>query len=375
MRYAMIMAGGSGTRLWPMSTRVQPKQLIPFIDGEAPDDPQRSLLKVAMDRLDGLVDTERSVICAGRTHREGIQSSLNLSDERFFGEPMGRDTLNAVALVAYALHRSDPDAVIAVFTADHLITPVDEFRRIVDAGYRVAETTENALVTFGIAPTEPATGFGYLQLGDALDDSASFGNARVVDQFKEKPDASTAGDYFSAGADRYLWNSGMFVWKATTLIDCVARFHPENHAGLNKIADAWGSDEQESVLDEVYPTLNKISVDFAVMEPASTDPDFTVAAVPMPLTWLDVGSWPSYADTLTPDDAGNAAGGCRSTFLDSRNVLAVSDDPEHLITTIGLDNIIVIRTATSTLVCRAEDAQRIKELHGLVGEQHGDDYL
>ncbi len=373
MRYAMIMAGGSGTRLWPMSTKVQPKQLIPFIS--CPQHGQRSLLQVAMDRLEGLVDTARCVVCAGNTHRDAIQSSLDLTDDRFFGEPMGRDTLNAVALVAYALHKSDPDAVIAVFTADHLITPVDEFRDIVDAGYRVAESTDGALVTFGIAPTQPATGFGYLELGAALPESATLGGARVVDQFKEKPDAATATEYFEAGAEKYLWNSGMFVWKAKTVMDCVEKFHPDNHAGLTKIAEAWGTSEQAAVLEVVYPTLKKISVDFAVMEPASTDPAFTVAAVPMPLTWLDVGSWPSYAETLAPDANGNTTGGCRSTMLDTKNTLVASDVPDHLITTIGLEDIIVIHTAKSTLVCRREDAERIKQMHGMVNEEHGADYL
>lgn len=372
MRYAMIMAGGSGTRLWPMSTREQPKQLIPFIESS---DGGRSLLEVAMDRLDGLVEPDRTVVCAGNTHREAIQASLGLDSDRFFGEPMGRDTLNAVALVAYAVQRTDPEAVIAVFTADHLITPVDEFQEIVDAGYRVAESADGTLVTFGITPTSPATGFGYLELGEPLPDSASMGQARVVDQFREKPHLETAEEYLAAGADRYLWNSGMFVWKAMTLIDGVAKFHPDNHAGLTKIADAWGTPDQDAVLEAIYPTLNKISVDFAVMEPASTDSEFTVAAVPMPLRWLDVGSWPSYAETLTSDAAGNTTGGCRSTLLDTTNTLVASDDPDHLITTIGLDDVVVIHTAKATLVCRREDAERIKEMHGLVGEQHGDDYL
>ncbi len=296
----MIMAGGSGTRLWPMSTKEQPKQLIPFIDG-------RSLLQVALERLEGLVPAERSVVCAGNTHREPICGGLGLEASRFFGEPTGRDTLNAVGLVAYVLHRQDPDAVISVFTADHLITPEDEFRAIVAKGFEVAESTDHALVTFGIAPTYAATGFGYLQLGASLN-----GNAKVVDVFKEKPDLATAEQYHAAGAEKYLWNSGMFVWKAATLVKAIEQFNPENHAGLTKVAEAWGTPEQEAVLAEVYPTLPKISVDFAVMEPCSTDEAFTVAAVPMPLSWLDVGSWPSFGETREADAQGNVAAECKS---------------------------------------------------------------
>jgi mannose-1-phosphate guanylyltransferase len=230
---------------------------------------------------------------------------------------------------------------------------------------------DRSLVTFGIAPTEAATGFGYLQLGETLGD----GGARVVDQFKEKPDAATAGEYLAAGAERYLWNSGMFVWKASTLMACIERFHPENHAGLSEVAAAWGTSDQAATLARVYPTLAKISVDFAVMEPASTDDAFTVAAVPMPLRWLDVGSWPSFGETREPDADGNVTAGCRSTLLDSRNCLVVGDQPDHLVTTIGLDDVVVIHTGRATLVCKRADAQRIKALHGLVGEQQGDDYL
>jgi len=364
MRYAMIMAGGSGTRLWPMSTKEQPKQLIPFIEG-------RSLLQIALERLEGLVPSERRLVCAGNAHKDIICGRLGLPPEGWFGEPMGRDTLNAVGLVAYCLHKQDPDATIAVFTADHLITPEDEFRAIVEKGYEVAESVDNALVTFSIAPTHAATGFGYLQLGDELAGTA----ARTVDQFKEKPEKSVAEQYHAAGPAKYLWNSGMFVWKASTLINCIQQFHPENHEGLSKIAEAWGTDQQDAVVNEIYPTLNKISVDFAVMEPASTDPGYTVAAVPMPLSWLDVGSWPSYQDTQASDENGNAAAGCKSALIDTKNTLIVSDEPDHLVATIGLEDVIVIHTGKATLVCRKQDAERIKQMHQLVGEEIGADYL
>ena len=222
-----------------------------------------------------------------------------LTDDQFLGEPIGRDTVNAVGFSAAVIARHDPDAVIAVFTADHLIRPIDRFQEIIAQGFALAEAHPETLVTFGIAPTQPATSYGYLELGQSLD-----GTARVVERFKEKPDEATAARYFSAGPERYLWNSGMFVWRAQTLLECIRRYEPDNAAALDRIADAWDRPDRLAVLSEVYPTLRKISVDFAVMEPASRDPHFRVAAVPMPLEWLDVGSWPMFAETCPRDEQG-----------------------------------------------------------------------
>ena len=321
------MAGGSGTRLWPMSRANLPKQLIPFING-------KSLLQLAYERLEGLVPPQNRYICAGQKHADIICHALGVSREQFLGEPTGRDTLNAVGFSAAIIAQRDPNAAIAVFTADHIIEPPEQFRNIVEHGYRLAEQTPNTLVTFGIAPTAAATSYGYLQLGDAIDQSA-----RVVEQFKEKPDAATAQQYFAAGPTRYLWNSGMFVWRASTLLDCIRRYHPDNHTGLMRIGDAWPTPQRDTVLADIFPTLKKISVDFAVMEPASRDPQVRVAAVPMPLKWLDVGSWPFFAETCPRDEHDNAIGAERALLLDSHRTLVASNDPKHLITTIGCDGL------------------------------------
>lgn len=364
MRHALIIAGGSGTRLWPMSRETAPKQLLPFINGT-------NLLQVAARRLEGLVPPDRRHICASTAHEALIRKALpELGARQYLGEPSGRDTLNAVGLSAAVIALSDPDAVIAVFTADHIIEPVADFQRIVDAGYRVAEQHPNALVTFGITPTHAATGYGYLQLGAPLDAAST-----RVDQFKEKPDTHTAKRYFAAGPGRYLWNGGMFVWSARTLLDCIRRYQPENYAGLTAIAAAWNTPDRQRVLEKVYPTLKKISVDFAVMEPASEDPAVIVAAVPMPLQWLDVGSWTSFAKTCATDTDRNAVSGGKTLLLRSSGNLVASSDPSHLVTLIGCKDLVVIHTPEATLVCPSDQAESVKEAQQLAARQFGPPYV
>jgi len=364
MRYAVVIAGGLGTRLWPMSRADRPKQLIPFIAG-------RSLLEIAVGRLEGALPPERCLVCAGQAHEEAVRNVLpQLGPDQFLGEPCGRDTLNAIGLCAAVLARRDPEATVAIFTADHVIEPVDRFQAIVDSGYDLVDQHPEALVTFGIVPTGPAIGYGYLELGEPLS-----GESRRLGRFHEKPDLETTQRYVEAGAEKFLWNSGMFVWRADTLLECIRRYMPQNHEGLTRIADAWDTPRRGPVLDEVYPTLTKISIDYAVMEPASRDPAATVAAIPMPLRWLDVGSWPSLAKTCSHDEQGNALAADRTLLIDTRGTLAVSSDPAHLIATIGCDDLVIVHTPDATLVCRADCADDIKELHRQVESRYGKDLV
>jgi mannose-1-phosphate guanylyltransferase len=363
VRYALIMAGGAGTRLWPMSRAGLPKQFVPFING-------RSLIQLAFERLEGLIPAENRYVCAGRRHADLVHGILDLQERRFLAEPVGRDTLNAVGLGAAVIACKDPEAVIAVFTSDHVIEPIDQFQQIVSHGFRLAETTPKTLVTFGVRPSHAATCYGYLRLGELIDESA-----RVVREFKEKPDVVTAERYFADGPESYLWNSGMFVWRAETLLDCIRRYEPESFDGLTKIASAWDTKERDDVLNAVFPALRKNSVDYAVMERASHDTGVRVAAVPMPLRWLDVGSWPMFAETCAKDEDGNAVGAPRSLLLDTHGTIVATSDPRHLITTVGCEDLIVIHTPDATLVCRKDQAEAIKELHRLVAERFGSEVV
>jgi mannose-1-phosphate guanylyltransferase len=186
--------------------------------------------------------------------------------------------------------------------------------------------------------------------------------ARKVAQFKEKPNLHTARQYLEAGPEHYLWNSGMFVWNVTTILDCIKRWCPANHSGLMQIARAWRTDDQDRVLHAVYPHLPKISIDYAVMEPASRDHKVSVAAVPMSVKWMDVGSWPSYGQTLDADEQGNVTRSSMHRHLDSKNTLVVNDDPQHMIATIGCEDMVIIHTRRATLICHKDHAQKIKDL-------------
>jgi mannose-1-phosphate guanylyltransferase len=366
MRYAMIMAGGAGTRLWPMSRQGQPKQLLPLVRREA-GAPAISLLALAANRLEGLVDAPNRYICTGEAYRGAIRASLPaFTDELILGEPQARDTVNAVGFTAAVLAKRDPKAVFAVFTADHVIEPLDKFRARVDLGFRLVEQDPRRLVTFSIQPTYAATGFGYVERGQPLSDLPGAKNlAFRVERFVEKPDAQRAQAYLESG--QFGWNSGMFVWSAQTVLDCIRRFKPECHAGLMEIQAAWGTPRQREVLDRVYPTLPKISVDYAIMEPASRDSQVSVCTVLMDLSWLDVGSWPSYGETLPADSEGNRLGGSLAAtnahLLDCSNTLAVSSDPGHTIALLGCKDLIVVHTPEATLVMPREQAEQLKAVH------------
>lgn len=348
MRHALILAGGSGTRLWPYSVAGLPKQLVPLLAG-------RSLLDVAVARATSVVSADRVWLGAGEQLRGAVSRVAGLQAGRLILEPSGRDTLPAVALGCATIAAHDPSAVIAVLTADHLIEPVASFAETLSAAFDLAEARSDALVTFGVVPDHPATGFGYLELGEALP-----GEARVVSCFREKPDLETARAFLELGS---LWNSGMFVWRASTVLAAVRAFSPAT-ADLVERVTAGDTAAWESI--------DKLSIDYGVMEPASTSPDFTVAALPLRASWTDVGSWTAYGDALGRDSSGNAVGAGSALLADSRDCVVTSAEDGHLLALIGCEGLVVVHTPAATLVVPAAQAQRVKELQSLVAERFPD---
>jgi mannose-1-phosphate guanylyltransferase len=364
MQYGVIMAGGAGTRLWPLSRGDTPKQLLPVVKG-------KSLLQLSYERLRGILPASQIYVCTGEAFRQKILANLpELPPENLLGEPEGRDTANAVGFPAAVLKKRDPDAVFAIVTADHVIEPVDVFQQALKQAFSVVEKDPTALVTFGISPTHAHTGLGYIQRGNEL---PGFAGAYNVQAFKEKPDKPTADRYVESG--RFYWNSGMFVWRADTVLNELSTHLPKAHEGLTQIADAWGTPTQASVLKQTYPKLPKISIDYAVMEPASQRKGKAhVVVVEMPVQWLDVGSWPALAETLDVDDHDNAVNCPAAILLDSENNIIVSTAPEHLMSLIGVTDMIIVHTPDATLICPKSEAQRVKEMVTKAREKYGDRY-
>ena len=357
MRYAMIMAGGSGKRLWPASRQTKPKQLISLVDG-------KSLLELAMDRLSGLFPPERILIVTNASYVYDVCQCLPaLPKENVIGEPEGRDTANAIALGAELIAARDADATMAVFTADHIIRPVDEFSKCVGLACEAAEADGEALVTFGIRPTWPHTGLGCVHCGEGAGDGV-----RRVLGFKEKPDHRTARQYVESG--EYYWNSGMFVWKVQTILKSLAEHLPASAKQLRPVGEAAGAGEDyEELLKQVYPELVKISIDYAIMEKAEH-----VLMVELTCEWLDVGSWPSLEGILKLDADGNAVAAARVAAIDSNQNIIYSED-DHLIAVLGMDDCVIVHSPDATLVCKKGDSQRLKELVDWIGQHFGSQYV
>jgi mannose-1-phosphate guanylyltransferase len=342
-----------------MSRAARPKQLLEVVGG-------RSLLQLAFDRLRAVLPADAIWVCTAEAHRAAVLASLpDLQPQNLIGEPCGRDTANAVGLPAAVLHQRDPDAVMAVVSADHVIEPVEVFADRLGAAFELAESHKTALVTLGIVPTGPHTGFGYIERG------AELGNGGYhVTAFKEKPDAVTAQSYVDSG--QYYWNSGMFVWRADTVLNELATFLPDSYAGLTRIVAAQ---DRERALRETYPTLPKISIDYAVLEPAAAGRGAAqVLVVELGVDWLDIGSWPALASTVDSDGAGNAVQAA-AVLVDSAGNIVVSDDPEHLVAAVGLSDMIVVHTRDVTMICPKQAAERVKELVAAAAKRHGDRYL
>ncbi|MGI8458471.1 MAG: mannose-1-phosphate guanylyltransferase [Propionibacteriaceae bacterium] len=357
MRYVVIVAGGSGKRLWPLSRQDMPKQLLSLVEG-------RSLLRIAYERVEGLLPDAQIFVCTGSDYARVVAAELpELPAANILGEPVGRDSLNAVAWPAAILAHRDPEAVVAVVTSDHIMHPVENFRAAVLDAFVAAEADDQALVTMGVVPTSAHTGFGYLQRGAEI--SGHPGVCEIV-RFVEKPDRETAERYLASGA--YWWNSGMFVWQARTLLDQLRTLVPNTYALVTELA------EHPDRLAELYPQLDKISVDYAVMEPVSQGKSSGhVLAVRLPITWHDVGGFAALGAQLPRDERNNALQGL-SVLVDSHDNLVINQVGDRMVAVVGLTDTVIVQTAEITLVCPMSQSERIKDLVAEVTAQHGAGY-
>lgn len=346
MLHATIMAGGGGTRFWPRSRSTRPKQFLTF-SGD------RTLLQGTFDRIGAQVPADRTWVITGGAHVDEARKQLpELAADHLVGEPFGRDTAACIGLGAALIANTDPAGTMIVMPADHVIEPVREFERAVHAAAQFADEHPNALLTFGIPPTYPATGYGYIQRGAAVGQRQGV-TASKVQAFREKPDADTA-ERFVASGDFY-WNSGIFVWKVAAILAELKRQRPAVYAAVERIAEAWPTSRRDEVFRAEYERLEKVSIDYAVMEGAPE-----VMVIQAPYQWDDVGSWLALERRNPQDADGNTVQGSHCG-IDTRNCV-IGSDPGHLIATIGVSDLLVIQSGDATLVARKQDEAEVKKL-------------
>jgi mannose-1-phosphate guanylyltransferase len=338
--YAVVMAGGSGTRFWPLSRKHKPKQTLPILGGS-------TMVRQTVERLFPLFDPRRVFVVTAREHSDLIRRDLDLlPPENIIDEPQGKDTAAAIGLAATFLQWRDPDAVFAVLPADHYIDSADRFQKALSKGAEAART--GALITLGIKPRYAATCYGYLQRGERQ------GEFYRVRRFCEKPKIAAAQEFVKSGD--YSWNGGIFVWEAKTILAAITKFMPALAASLKEIEAALGTSRLPSTLSREYGKLERMSIDYGVMEKA--DP---VLMLDIDFEWDDVGSWSAAADRRAKDAAGNATEG-KVLAVETKNSLVISSDPDHLIGVLGLEGFVVVHTPDATLVCPKDRADDLKKL-------------
>lgn len=349
MLHALIMAGGTGTRFWPESRNARPKQLLKLTG-------DRSMIQLTVDRLSELTTPEHTLIVTNQTLVEPIAEQLpQLPRERIVGEPCKRDTAPCIGLAALIVSRDDPDATMVVLPADHVIEPVEAFQAAIRQAVQLVEQSPGRIVTFGIKPTYPAEIYGYIEAGEPLTGDLG-GNASVfaVRQFREKPDAATAQQFLQQG--NFYWNSGIFVWKAATILEALKQHQPEMFARLEQIGNALGTPAFEETLAREFAAIKGVSIDYAVMEHA-TD----VVVIEAPFTWDDVGSWRALSRLKGTDADGHTVLAKRYIGLHSEGNI-IRSEGDHLIVTLGLKDCIVVHTKDATLVASKEHEESIRQI-------------
>ena len=350
MLHALIMAGGGGTRFWPRSRQQKPKQFLALAGAQ-------TLLQQAVERIEALVPPERTWIITGAAHvAETARQLPGVPAGNIIGEPCGRDTAPCIGLGAALIRRVDPEAVMAVMPADQVIEPAQEFRRAAQVAQQMVEESPDAFVTFGIPPMFAATGYGYLERGAEAARRQGVPVFRVA-SFREKPNEAVAREFVASG--RYFWNSGIFFWRAAAVLDALRANRPDLAAAIERIAATFGTSRWDAALASEYPGLDKISIDFAVMESAIGQ-GRPVLVVEAPYRWDDVGSWLAL-ERMNPQDAGG------NTILaqhvgEQTTGCIIAGDADRLIATAGVKDLIIIQDGDCILVADRNSEAGIKQL-------------
>lgn len=357
--YAVIMAGGGGTRLWPLSRQSRPKQMLRLIE-------ERSLFQTSVHRLAGVFPPEHIFVVTVNDQAEQLREQCpELPRENFLLEPLPRGTASVVGLAAIALRHRDPDAVMAVLTSDHYIGNEERFRHLLRAAMEVA--CEGYLVTLGITPSFPATAYGYIQRGEPIGEFQNLKAYRVL-RFKEKPDENQARAFIQSGD--HSWNSGMFVWKVSSILAEFSRQMPALFSILEEIAHAWDKPERQDILTRLWGNIEPTTIDYGIMEGAQN-----VAVIPAEgLSWSDVGSWDALFDVLPGDEMGNIVMGGKHIPLDTSDTLVYVNQDRRLIVTIGVKDLVLVDTGDVLLVCRKDQAQKVRQVVEKL-KKSGEEYI
>ncbi len=356
--YAVILAGGSGERFWPLSTKARPKQFISLFGG-------RPLLSLAVERLQGLIPPDRIfIITAERLVEDTASAACNVPRANIVGEPCKRDTAPAIAVACGLVQQRDPEGIVCILTADQLMSDVETFRLTLADSIKVAGR-EEVIVTMGIQPDYAATGFGYIEAGETLETRTVtlFNKAK---RFVEKPDAYTAARYVESGS--YYWNAGMFIWKTATMRNALVAHAPDLARLCDLVAEADTPEALGAVLGQTYPSLRSISIDYAVMEHAQN-----IVMARGVFGWDDVGSWPSVAGHFSADLDGNVViGSCEQ--MESQNNIVVSEN--RLTALIGVSGLVVVHSENATLICPKDRSEEVKKmLRRIAARPDGEKYV
>ncbi|MCY3832140.1 MAG: sugar phosphate nucleotidyltransferase [Chloroflexi bacterium] len=357
--YALIAAGGHGARLWPMSRVRHPKQMLPLVD-------EHSMFRTSVERILSMFTPEDIFVVTGRELVEDLQNEMReIPPENFILEPYAKNTAPALALALSHIQRRDQEATVAILPADHHIVQREKFCRLLEAAWQVAQ--DGKIVTLGISPSYPSTGFGYIQQGDALNQVSGFDVYRSR-RFTEKPDIVRATQYLASG--QYSWNSGMFIWRVARAMRDLERYQPAIYAMCSYLQSAFDSPDYEEKLNDIWETMPMLSIDFAIMEKADN-----IAVIPSDIGWSDVGNWTSLYEILPQDNFGNCVKGDASdsrVILDTRDTLVLSD---RLTVAIGVEDIVVVDTDDVLLICHKERTQDVKQVVDYLRENGNEEYL